>query len=200
MVKRFLLIIAIGIFLLSSCVPRGQIISIGFIGELNDEGIQRGFDLAVNELNQRGELRVTLSAVFEEGGCNVKKSVTSIQKLIAVDGARAVVVELCQEDIQAIAPIAEANNVPIISLRPNQIGGDYYFQMSRNEELSQPSVFNVLFDRVYGEKPNTEEALAYVAVKAISSAMGESDAFSGNAIKNGLLVVDIEDGVDISSN
>ena len=142
-----------GLFILAllvvyGCVPQQpgtKVIKIGAMAPLTGDaapyglGIQKGIDLAVQEVNQRGELPGQIKVVYEDSMCDPAESATSIQKLINVDGVQAIVGEVCSSATLAAAPIAEANKVVLISSASTNPdisdSGDYIFRTVPSDAL-----------------------------------------------------------------
>ncbi len=77
------------------------------------ENARNGIQLAVEDVNRKGG--INLEVVFEDGKCDPKSSVTAMQKLVEIDGVKAVVGEVCSSATLAIAPIAQNNKVILIA-------------------------------------------------------------------------------------
>ncbi len=116
-----LLSLILVVFLMVACAPPGQApkseqITIGFMGPLSGDAasyglsILKGAQLAVKEA---GLTNVKL--VTEDSKCDPKEAVSAINKLISVNRVQAIVGEVCSGATLAAAPIAEQNNVVMIS-------------------------------------------------------------------------------------
>jgi branched-chain amino acid transport system substrate-binding protein len=85
-------------------------------------GVQKGLELA----NKDG----TFTLVYEDSKCDPKEAVTSVNKLISVDGVQAIIGELCSGATLASVPVAEENKVVMISsasTSPDLSGKSSYF-------------------------------------------------------------------------
>ena len=100
----------------SSEVGEKKIIKVGFMGPLTGDAasyglsIKRGVDMAKKELNIEG-----IDLIYEDSRCEGKEAVTAINKLIFVDGVSVIIGEVCSGATLASAPIANQNNVVLIS-------------------------------------------------------------------------------------
>ena len=122
--KRTAILILISIFILalSGCVKPGEEIKIGFIGPLTGdvavvgEPVKDAVVLAVEEINAAGGIDgKQVRVIYEDGTCNGKTATTAAQKLISVDKVQFIIGGLCSAETLAIAPIAEAANVVLMS-------------------------------------------------------------------------------------
>ncbi len=136
---------------LSACVAppqdnqTGDPIKIGVMlplsGDAASYGLaaQKGIDLAAKEVNQRGILPGPITLIYEDSKCDPAEAVTASQKLIVVDGVHAIIGELCSSATLAAVPIAEANNIVLISpasTTPSiKDAGDYIFRTVPSDAL-----------------------------------------------------------------
>lgn len=80
-----------------------------------------------------------IEIVVEDSQCDGKAAVSSINKLISVDGVVAIIGELCSSATLAVAPIAEENQVVLISPASTSPkitdAGDYIFRSVPSDAL-----------------------------------------------------------------
>jgi branched-chain amino acid transport system substrate-binding protein len=119
---------------------KGEVIKLGFMGPLTGdaasygESIRKGVDLALGEANLKN-----VEIVYEDSKCEGKEAVSAINKLINIDGVSAIVGEVCSGATLAAAPIAETNNVVMISASSTSPKitkeGDYIFRTIPSDTL-----------------------------------------------------------------
>lgn len=117
-----------------------EVIKIGFMGPLTGDAasygqsIKRGVDLAYRDANLDN-----VEIVYEDSKCDPKEAVSSINKLINVDGVQAIIGEVCSGATLAAAPIAQANDVVLISASSTSPkitnSGDYIFRTIPSDTL-----------------------------------------------------------------
>ncbi len=142
-----LTLLVVSMFVISACVQQGgKTYKIGVMTPLTGDAasyglsVQKGIDMAVLEVNQRGELKGTVSVVYEDTKCDPKEAVTAINKLISVDNVDAIIGELCSGASLAAVPIANDNGVVMVSpasTSPDltEKGGDYFFRTVPSDAL-----------------------------------------------------------------
>ncbi|MBC8501412.1 MAG: penicillin-binding protein activator [Nanoarchaeota archaeon] len=161
-------VLLIGIFLIVGCVQQpaaetteesvevveAEVIKVGFMGPLSGdaasygESIKRGVDLAMKEMGLDN-----VELVVEDSKCEGKEAVTAINKLISLDGVVAIVGEVCSGATLAAAPIANENNVPMVS--PSSTSpkvseqGEYTFRTVPSDALQGDFGANLAYDRGY---------------------------------------------------
>lgn len=120
--KRTLLSVAATALVLSACSPSDTSIRIGYIGPLTGDAASYGSDtlngvrIAVDEINAAGGMNgKKIELIAEDGRCNASDSSTAAQKLINIDKVVAIIGGQCSSETLAIAPIAEAARIPVIS-------------------------------------------------------------------------------------
>lgn len=129
-------------------------IKIGFIGPLTGdaasygESIKRGVKLAQREMALEN-----LELIFEDSKCDPKEAVNAINKLINVDKVVAVIGEACSGATLAAAPIAEKNEVVLISPASTSpkitTAGDYIFRVVPSDALQGDFGANLVFQKGY---------------------------------------------------
>jgi len=115
-------------------------IKIGFIGPLTGdianlgEIVRDAVQLAENEINAAGGVNGRpVQVIFEDGKCNAKDALNAGNKLINQDKVKFIVGASCSSETLAVAPVAEANKVVMISpvsTNPDITNaGDYIFRV-----------------------------------------------------------------------
>jgi len=135
-------------------------IKIGFIGPLTGENanigqpIQRGVELALKDINEEWKATgKSVEVVYEDGKCNGKDATTAIQKLIDQDKVNAIVGGVCSSETLAMAPVAEAAKLVIISPSSTNpsitTAGDYVFRVVGSDALQGKIMAEYVFDEGY---------------------------------------------------
>ncbi len=114
-------------------------VKIGFVIPLTGdaatygEPMKNAASIAVAEINAAGGIDGRqLEVIYEDSKCNGKDALTAVQKLISVDGVKAIDGFTCAEDLLTAAPVLERNK--ILALAPGASSpqvtevGDYIFQ------------------------------------------------------------------------
>jgi len=77
---------------------------------------KKAIDLAVEEINSSGGINgANLRVIYEDGQCDGKQAVTAGNKLINIDQVKYILGGQCSSETLAVAPIAEASKVVMIS-------------------------------------------------------------------------------------
>ncbi len=133
--KKVALMTCWALFLSFSMLYGQSTINVGIMLPLSGDaapygiGARKGAELAYEELGlkERG-----VNLVFEDSQCDGKSAVNAINKLINVEKVVAIVGELCSSATLAVAPIAEKNQVVLISPASTSPkitdSGDYIFR------------------------------------------------------------------------
>jgi branched-chain amino acid transport system substrate-binding protein len=98
-------------------------IKIGVIQPLTGPGseyglaTQKGLDLAIEEINgQGGILGKPVKLIYEDSRCDPKTGITAFQKLLSIDKVEKILIgEMCSSVTLALAPIAQEQNLLLIS-------------------------------------------------------------------------------------
>jgi len=130
------------------------------------EDLQRGIILAVEEINAEGGIDgKELKVVFEDDQCNPKQTVTAFTKLVEVDGVSAVIGPFCSGSTLAAAPIANLNNVVIVSPGSTSpditTAGDFVFRVTPSDLFEANFMSEIIkedFDKVAVINVNNEWA------------------------------------------
>ncbi len=122
--KRLVLLGAASALLLAACQPTttSDTIKVGFIGPLTGDSAAVGSDLlngvklAISEANAKGGINgKQVQLIAEDGKCAGADAANAAQKLVNVDHVAVIMGGQCSGETLAVAPIAEAGKVVIIS-------------------------------------------------------------------------------------
>lgn len=133
--KRLVGVITI-FLLLVSCGQREESIKIGVVlpltGPVAEPGNNclHGIQLAVDQFNQKNDIKINL--LVEDSQSDPKQGVNGINKLITVNNTKVIIGDIMSSVTLAIAPIAEKNNVVLLSPGASNpkltTAGDYIFR------------------------------------------------------------------------
>lgn len=143
-------VIIVGLIVIFSiCREKEEVIKIGAILPLSGESsvygqqIKEGIETALSSVNKN------IQIVYEDDRGDKKEAVTAAQKLIQIDGVKAILGLMFSGEVLAVAPIAESNKVIIISPTASAVeisdAGDYIFRIwpSDTFEASKTAEFVV---------------------------------------------------------
>ncbi len=115
-------------------------IKIGFMGPLSGDaasygiGPQKGAQLALKESGL-----TNIELVSEDSKCDGKEAVSAINKLISINGVKAIVGEICSGATLAATPVAEQSQVSMVSPASTSpkitTAGDYIFRTVPSDTL-----------------------------------------------------------------
>lgn len=124
--------------------PRSAIINtapikIGYVGPLSGDvaaigqNTLVGAQIAVAEINATGGIgKRNLQLITEDAKCDPKLATLSGQKLLSIDRVAAIIGGICSGETLALAPLAEAARVPLVSPGSSNpsitTAGDYTFR------------------------------------------------------------------------
>lgn len=78
--------------------------------------MQRAYDLAVSEINEKGGVNgQAIELVYEDGKCEGSAAATATQKLVNVDGVKFILGGTCSGETLAAAEITQASRVLLLS-------------------------------------------------------------------------------------
>jgi branched-chain amino acid transport system substrate-binding protein len=153
--------------------PGNNVIKIGYVApftgpaaEFGTNGL-RGVEIAVDEVNAEGIVidgeTYTIEIVRYDSQCEPTQSVASVNKMILEDGVVAFLGDHCSSCCMAIAPLADENMVPGITIEcaaeaVTKPGHPYFFRMRPDMALMSPLAAEPIFEAI---QPTT---IAYVAV------------------------------------
>lgn len=117
----------------------GEPITVGFMGALSGDAatlgvsIRAAVELARDEINIAGGVGGRpIELVFEDSQCDAKAATNAATKLMTIDNVVAVIGGLCSSETLAAAPLANSNQVPLISYSSTNPkitdAGDYVFR------------------------------------------------------------------------
>ncbi len=120
-------------------VEEGEVIKIGYIGAITGStakfGSYEAVQLAVEDINNKGGINgKKIKLIAEDGKCDPKSAVDSVNKLINFDNVKFILGGHCSPESVSIAPIVEKNKVIMLaSITTNPLltdMGDYVFRTS----------------------------------------------------------------------
>lgn len=171
------LILIVGVVLVSSSrQPSSKNSRIGFIGPLTGDASQwgvppkEGVELATSEW-KTGNVPTVF---FEDDQCDPKKAVTAAKKLIEIDRVQVIIGAVCSSATLAIAPLAESNQVLLISpasTNPDiSKAGDFLFRVVPSDALR---------GEVFAKYLREEKKLSQIDLLTINNAggIGNRDVF-----------------------
>ncbi len=102
---------------------------VSFIGQQNKAAVE----LAVEEINNAGGINgKMIHVVYEDGRCSAKDAASAGSKLISINRVDYIIGGACSGETLAVAPLAEANKVimmsPVSSSPDVTYAGDYIFR------------------------------------------------------------------------
>ncbi|MDP7116322.1 MAG: penicillin-binding protein activator [Candidatus Woesearchaeota archaeon] len=130
--------------------PSTQEVTIGVMLPLSGdvasygEGVMKGLQMAVKDSDVNVVLKV------EDSKCEGKEAVSAINKLISLDGVDAILGELCSGATLAAAPVAEENQVVMVSPASTSPdiseAGDFIFRTIPSDALQGVFAANLIYD------------------------------------------------------
>ena len=114
-------------------------VKLGFIAPLSGdtaglgENIRLAGEIARDEINQAGGIKGRqLEVIFEDGQCDPKAATSAGTKLLQIDKVTAIVGGFCSSETLAVAPLANAAKIPLVSSSSTNPkitqAGDYVFR------------------------------------------------------------------------
>jgi len=150
------------------------------------ESIKMGYDLAVEEINNKSDLKLEL--LYDDTLSQLETAVSAVNKLIDIDKVDILLGPLRSSEVLAVAPIAEKNKVllfnPIASTGDITNAGDYIF---RNRETG--AVHGIAMARYFLDRNIKNVAVLYA--KSANS-QTYSEAFEKYFSENGGKIVSSE--------
>ena len=148
--------------------------------------MQRGFELAREEINnsgQLGEAKITFITEDDQGA--VKAAVEAYNKLIHQDGVPVILGPANSSQVQEAFPIAQQNRVVAISSLSSASGlsaiGDFNFRISLTTDVLVPSGIRI-----------TQEKLGYTKVATIYDDIDLYSADSSKVVREALTTNSVE--------
>lgn len=157
-------------------------------GAAYGEAITNGFNLAVDEINEKGEVEIEL--VIEDSAGKQEQALTAGNKLMSDDSIVALLGPTLSTEFNVVAPEADMNGIAIMGTSTTAQGipqiGDYVFRNSIPESLAIPAAM--------------EKVVTKLGAKKVAILYGNDDVFTKSgfdtmkeeAEKMGLEIVTIE--------
>lgn len=122
-------------------------------GAAYGEAITNGFKLALEEINEKGEVKIEL--VIEDSAGKQDQALTVAQKLMSDDDIIGLLGPTLSTEMNVVAPEADLNGIPIMGTSTTAMGipqiGEYVFRNSIPESLAIPAALEKAVNK-YGAK------------------------------------------------
>ncbi len=168
----------------------GAILPLTGSGAKYGQSAKKGIDLAVEEINALGGIRdKTLRVIYEDSMLDPKQGVSAINKLVTVNKVPAIIGAMASSVTLAIAPIAEKNNIVLLSPASSapeiSKAGDYIFRNTYSDIYEGPKISSYAYD---------ELGFRRVAILYINNdfGVGLSKAFQQSFVRLGGKIVVVE--------
>ncbi|MCL5010793.1 MAG: ABC transporter substrate-binding protein [Patescibacteria group bacterium] len=162
-------------------------IKIGVLADLSGDytsflrGIPRGAELAIEDIKKETSRKIEL--IFEDQkSCDVKETITAINKLVWVDKVDMVIGGSCSNTTVAAAPVANQSKTIMISPSSSASSvsqaGDYVFRTCPSDALKAKAIGQLAYDlgkrkmAVFVELSNTADIEAANDVKEAFKGLG----------------------------
>ncbi|MGM9929444.1 MAG: ABC transporter substrate-binding protein [Bacillus sp. (in: firmicutes)] len=123
-------------------------------GAAYGEAITNGFNLAVKEINEQGDVNIEL--VIEDSAGKQEQALSAGQKLMSDDEIVAILGPTLSTEFNVVAPEADLNGISIIGTSTTAEGipqiGDYVFRNSIPEALAIPAAMEKLISKIDAKK------------------------------------------------
>ncbi|HSO58692.1 MAG TPA: ABC transporter substrate-binding protein [Paenisporosarcina sp.] len=110
-------------------------------GAAYGEAITNGFNLALDEINEKGDVKIEL--VIEDSAGKQEQALTVAQKLMSDDEIVALLGPTLSTEMNVVGPEADLNGIPIMGTSTTAAGipqiGEYVFRNSLPESLAIPA-------------------------------------------------------------
>ena len=117
-------------------------------GAAYGEAITNGFNLALDEINEKGDVKIEL--VIEDSAGKQEQALTVAQKLMSDDEIVALLGPTLSTEMNVVAPEADLNGIPIMGTSTTAAGipqiGEYVFRNSLPESLAIPAALEKAVD------------------------------------------------------
>ena len=115
---------------------------------------KRGADLAIEEINGAGGIQgAKLQVLYEDSACSSREGVSAMKKLVNVEKVPLVLGATCSTVTLAIAPIANANKVvllsPLSSAAKISEAGPYIFRVMPSDAFQSTVLANWIYELGY---------------------------------------------------
>ncbi len=118
-------------------------------GAAYGEAITNGFNLALEEINAKGEVSIEL--LIEDSAGKQEQALSSAQKLMNSNNVVAILGPTLSTEMQVVGPEADINGVPIMGTSNTAAGipqiGEYVFRNSIPESLAIPASVKAAVDK-----------------------------------------------------
>lgn len=129
-----------------------QTIKIGFIAPASGEAatygefVTKSFKLGLEDFNV-SQNKINLEVIYEDGKCDGKQAVTALNKLINIDGVKYIIGGFCSGETLAMAPLAEANKILMLSPGSGSPditkSGDYIFRNLASDNFTAKAIAQI---------------------------------------------------------
>jgi branched-chain amino acid transport system substrate-binding protein len=123
-------------------------------GAAYGEAITNGFNLALDEINEKGDVKIEL--VIEDSAGKQDQALTVAQKLMADDDIVALLGPTLSTEMNVVAPEADLNGIPIMGTSTTALGipqiGEYVFRNSIPESLAIPAALEKAVNKYDAKK------------------------------------------------
>jgi len=123
-------------------------------GAAYGEAITNGFNLALDEVNEKGEVDIEL--VVEDSAGKQDQALTVAQKLMSSDDIIGLLGPTLSTEMNVVGPEADLNGIPIMGTSTTAVGipqiGDYVFRNSIPESLAIPAALKKAVDKFGAKK------------------------------------------------
>ena len=185
---RTLLIVVLGLLIVfpfgcSKKKPEAKEITIGAILPLSGEtatygvALKRGMDLAIDEINARGGIEGRkLAFLFEDSQGEPSNGVNAFNKLARANKVPMVIGDMFSATTLAIAPIAEKQNIVLLSPTASAIdltnAGDYIFRIYPSDSYDGVYLADFAWSKLKTKTASTI-FLQVTSIAAVSQVFGE---------------------------
>lgn len=122
-------------------------------GAAYGEAIKGGLELAQQEINDQGDVHIELE--IEDSAGETEQAISAAQKLMNDDDVSAIIGPTLSGEMQAVAPVADKNGIPILGTSTTAEGipqiGDYVFRDSIPETMAVPAAVEAAVDEYDAE-------------------------------------------------
>lgn len=123
-------------------------------GAAYGEAITNGFNLALEEINEIGDVKIEL--VIEDSAGKQEQALTVSQKLMSDDDIIAILGPTLSTEMNVVAPEADLNGIPIMGTSTTAAGipqlGEYVFRNSIPESLAIPAALEKAVEKYDAKK------------------------------------------------
>lgn len=197
--KRTLILSSIVALALSACGASTTTVRIGVILPITGDAASLGIDqlngikMAVDEVNAKGGVQgKQVELVVEDGRCNGSDAASAAQKLVNVDKVTAIIGGLCSSETLAIAPIAEAGKVVVLSPGSSSPdvtkAGTYIFRNYPSDALKTVATAKVIAEKGYKKVAMISENTDFCqgVIKGMHKDVGDSAIAFDETVEPGM--------------